>query len=473
MKNKARIIFIILLLAGWLRSPAQQQPDSLYAYLDIASKNNPTVLQRYYEYQAALQKVPQVGSLPDPEFSLGVFLSPMELLGGNQVADMRLMQMFPWFGFIKSARDEMSLMAAAKFELVRDAKLQLFFDMQRNWFEMHKVKQEIRIAEKNIEILQSLERLAVTRFKAAPAASAVAASGSSISSSASSGSPPASSGMNSMGSSTAAQSNQAAPAMPSPGMGSQPGSTGLTDVYRIQIEVNGLQDNIESLKTRWNSLSASFNAYMNRPAASLVTLPDTLMADALPFSLLAVSDSIRNNPMLGMLKYEQQSLEARKQMVTRMGYPMVGLGVNYSLISKSEMSASSMNGKDMIMPMVTATLPIYRKKYRAMQAEADLLKSANSQNYAATGNALQTEYYQALQLYQDAGRRAKLNSEQQLLASKSLNIMMKSFAASGSGLTDILRLRQQTLDYEYRKMEAIADSNIAIAWLKRLAAFTE
>jgi outer membrane protein TolC len=441
--------------------------------LDIASKNNPAVLQRYYEYQAALQKVPQVGSLPDPEFSLGIFLSPMELLGGNQVADMRLMQMFPWFGVIKSARDEMSLMAAAKFELVRDAKLQLFFDIQRNWYEMHKVKQEIRIAEKNIEILQSLERIAIARFKAAPAASAVAASGSSMSSSASSIPIPASSGMNNMGSSTSAPSNQAAPAMPSAGMGSQPGSSGLTDVYRIQIEVNDLQDNIESLKTQWNSLAASFNAYLNRPAASPVTLPDTLLADALPFSLLAVSDSIRNNPMLGMLKYEQQSLEARKQMVTRMGYPMVGLGVNYSLISKSEMSASSMNGRDMIMPMVTATLPIYRKKYRAMQAEADLLKSANSQNYAATGNALQTEYYQALQLYQDAGRRVKLNTDQQLLASKSLNIMVKSFAASGSGLTDILRLRQQTLDYEYRKTEAIADSNIAIAWLKRLAAFTE
>ena len=473
MKNKAQILFMILLLAGWLRSPAQQQPDSLYAYMEIASKNNPVVLQRYYEYQAALQKVPQVGSLPDPEFSLGIFLSPMELIGGNQVADMRLMQMFPWFGLLKSAKDEMSLMAAAKFELVRDAKLQLFFGMQRDWFEMHKVKQELRIAEKNIEILQSLERIAITRFKAAPSAGAAATPGSSMSSPASPGQAQASGGMNNMGNSTDARLNQAAPAMPSSGMGTQSGSTGLSDVYRIQIEVNGLQDNIESLKTRLNSLAASFNAYLNRPAASPVILPDTLLADTLPISLLAVSDSIRNNPMLGMLRYEQQSLEARKQMVTRMGYPMVGLGLNYSLISKNEMSTSSMNGKDMIMPMVTATLPIYRKKYRAMQAEAELLKSANSQNYTATGNALQTEYYQAMQLYQDAGRRVNLNSDQQLLSSKSLNIMMKSFAASGSGLTDILRLRQQTLDYEYRKMEAIADNNIAIAWLKRLAAFTE
>ncbi len=54
-----------------------------------------------------------------------------------------------------------------------------------------------------------------------------------------------------------------------------------------------------------------------------------------------------------------------------MGYPMIGLGVNYSVINKNEMSTSAMNGKDMIMPMVTVTLPIYRKKYKAMQTEAD------------------------------------------------------------------------------------------------------
>ncbi len=68
---------------------------------------------------------------------------------------------------------------------------------------------------------------------------------------------------------------------------------------------------------------------------------------------------------------------------------------------------SAMNGKDMIMPMVTVTLPVYRKKYNAMAKEADLLKTAASQNYQAESNSLQAEYYQAIQLYQDAQRRAK------------------------------------------------------------------
>ena len=152
---------------------------------------------------------------------------------------------------------------------------------------------------------------------------------------------------------------------------------------------------------------------------------------------------------------------------------MVGLGVNYSLINKSEMSTLPMNGKDMIMPMVTATLPIYRKKYRAMKDEAELLKSANVNNYKATANALQTEYYQAMQLYLDAQRRTKLYVEQYRLASKSLDIMFKSFASSGSDLTDILRVRQQTLDYEYKQVEAVADYNTSIAWIKRLMAYSQ
>ena len=134
---------------------------------------------------------------------------------------------------------------------------------------------------------------------------------------------------------------------------------------------------------------------------------------------------------------------------------------------------TSMNGKDMIMPMVTVTLPIYRKKYKAMQEEVKLQKVATQQGYQATSNALQTEYYEAIQLFQDAQRRMKLYQNQADLANKSLNILMKSFSTSGSGLSDLLRIRQQTLDYETKQIEAISDNNTAIAWIKRLTACSQ
>jgi len=472
-RNLLLFLFISIYFNLFQSITTYSQTDSLQYYLEAAARNNPTLLQKFDEYQASLQKVPQVGSLPDPELSLGVFLSPMELVGGNQIADIRLMQMFPWFGVLKNAKDEMSLMAKAKYETFRDTKLQLFYDVQRSWYELNKVKQNIRISEKNLELLRTIERLAVVRFKAVPSGNSSALGSQATSQVSSRGSSIGQSGMNSMGGSSgntaASGSIQAASSMPGNSMGSSSGSSGLTDVYRIQIEIGELGNNIELLKTQWNTYSALFNSYLNRPPLTAVSLPDTLIAENYQPSLAAISDSIlKKNPMLGMLQFEQQSLEARKQMVTKMGYPMIGLGVNYSLINKSAMSTSPMNGKDMIMPMITATLPIYRKKYRAMREETAFLKSANTQSYKATANSLQTEYYQAIQLYQDAQRRTKLYADQYLLASKSLDIMFKSFASSGSPLTDILRVRQQTLDYEYKQIEAIADYNTSIAWMKRL-----
>jgi outer membrane protein TolC len=257
-------------------------------------------------------------------------------------------------------------------------------------------------------------------------------------------------------------------------MGSASAGSGLSDVYRIQMEIGELDNNIALLKTQLNTITARFNSFLNRPVKTAVSLPDTLKTDSLSISLMAVSDSMLiNNPMLGMLQYEQQSFDARKKMVTRMGYPMVGVGVNYTVIKKSDMSTSTMNGKDMVMPMITVTLPIYRKKYKAMQTEADLMKSATKQTYTSTANSLQTEYYEAMQFYQDAQRRLKLYENQRLLANKSLDIMIKSFSASGAGLTDLLRIRQQTLDYEFKQVEALTDYNTSVAWLNRLMACTQ
>ena len=219
-----KLLITIIALGSWIVASSQQYPDSLLRYLEIAAKNNPGILQKFSEYQAALQKIPQVGSLPDPELSAGVFLSPMELVSGNQVADLRLMQMFPWFGVLRYGKDEMSLMANAKFELFRDAKLQVFYDVQRTWYELYKVQKDISISERNIEILKLIERLALVRFKSASLENSGTSSQSSATSSVRSSSTSAgASGMQTMG---GGQSNT--------------GSSGSGQASSMQIGINGI-----------------------------------------------------------------------------------------------------------------------------------------------------------------------------------------------------------------------------------------
>jgi outer membrane protein TolC len=473
---KKIIAFVLFALTGF-SCLARQYPDSLLHYMETAAKKNPLVMQRFLEYQAALQKIPQAGSLSDPQLDIGVYLSPMELVSGKQAAEIKLMQMFPWFGVLRNAKDEMSQMANAKFEQFRDTKLQVYYDVNRVWNELYRTRKDISISEKNIEILRIIERLALIRYKTAPTGRGSAPSGSNLPSSSQNAVPGSSSGMQGM---TGTQGNQPAGSsqsqsdMQSSSMPSTSPGASLTDLYQIQIESGDLRNNIALLKNQEQTITAQFNSYLDRPPLMPVFTGDTIIADTLTINAGLQADSIIANPMLKMINYEKKSYDARKKMVTGMGFPMVGLGLNYALIYKNEMTGdemtppSPMNGKDMIMPMVSITIPIYRKKYNAMKKEADLLGAAARQNYISTANSLRNEYFQAIQQYQDAKRRVRLYEEQYQLASKSLDIILKSFSVSASNLTDVLRIRQQTLDYELNKTGAITDLNTSAAFLRRL-----
>ena len=480
MKTILYKILVLSVIAGAASAELRSQafPDSLAAYLEIAARNNPGVQKSLYDYQAALQKVPQVSSLPDPELTAGFFLKPMELMSGNQVADFQLMQMFPWFGVLRNAKDEMSLMAQAKYELFRDAKLQVGYDVQKAWYELFKVREEIRISEKNIELLRTIERLSLIKFKSPSAGGTTSLPAGSMTSPGSRGGMEGgSAGMGNMaGVQTTrrdADSRENQSSMQSLPMGSSTSGSGLADFYRIQIEILGLEDNIASLKNQERTSVARFNSILDRSPEHPVYVDTITRYSSVGLEETMDPDSLlADNPMLKMISYENQSLEARKKMISGMSYPMMGIGINYSLINKSPMSESAMNGSDMVMPMVTVTIPVYRKKYNAMKSETDLLRSSSGQSYRATANSLKVELISAMLDYQDTSRRVKLYESQHSLAARSLDLMLKDFSASASSLTDVLRLRQQIYEYELNLFEARADLNITSARITRLMAYT-
>ena len=91
-----RYIITVVLLTAVLPSYGQETiSPSLDDYLEMSARNNPEVRALYNQYLAALEKVPQSGSLPDPQASFGYFPIPMALVEGDQLAEIQVMQMFP------------------------------------------------------------------------------------------------------------------------------------------------------------------------------------------------------------------------------------------------------------------------------------------------------------------------------------------------------------------------------------------
>jgi len=269
-----------------------------------------------------------------------------------------------------------------------------------------------------------------------------------------------------MGGSSSVSSNS------SGNMGGQPGQSmgggnqsGMVGLLKLQIEIGTLQNQIYLLKDQFVTDKVRFNSLLNRKPETDLFVIDSLTETMLPSDLLTLSDSLTNNPMVKMYEADRAANQARIKMVTRMGYPMIGIGVNYTLVRKFPDVNTLMNGKDMVMPMVNVTLPIYRKKYNAMQREAGYLRDVADESVNSLHNDLAVQFREGMQKFDDAGRRITLYDRQASLAEKTITLLTASFSAAGTDFEEILRMQQQLLDYQYKHIEALVDRNRAVAYL--------
>jgi outer membrane protein TolC len=458
--------------------------DSLAHYLKIAGENNPALRAAFYVYEAALEKIPQAGAFQDPQLDIGLFLEPMEIVTGLQVGQFQIMQMFPWFGTRKAARTEAEHMAKMAFEQFREARDQLFFDVYTQWFKLCRLQQQLNNNRESKEFLLQLEELALKKFSSPNNNST---SGSmSVKPDASSGAgnkQGMSSGGNSMkgmtmGNTAATQSVQGSMVIPSQGNMAQMGSSSssMVDLLNIRLEVAELDNNIESILSQIDAEKVGFNVLLNRSFGSEIIIPDSL--EQIPF-LLDLENSMQTiraqNPMLGMITEEESTFKAKTEMDKKMSYPMFGIGLQYMLINKKPVpetdhnnNMSSMNGKDMFMPMVSISIPFFRKKYNAQQRENELLQKASHEKYINTLNMFEAELHSTKNQLENAAKKITLYHKQSELVRTTLNLMLQEFASGKGDLSNVIQVQRQLLDYLLKKGEAIVDYNIMVANVQKL-----
>ena len=317
---------------------AYSQPaDSLGYYLELAARNNPQINADFSLYKASLEKVPQAGAYPDPELEIGFFLKPMEILSGKQIADFTLMQMFPWFGTRKAARNEATEMARMAYEQFRNSRNNLYYEVKSQWYQLCNISEQYKNTQANLRLLDQLEQLALNRFSA-PSAKAGGSSVLPSPVSSAPSTPPAVSGggMSGMGGSSmgsptvqstgASGSTMSGMSGDSPmgggSMGSGNSIGGMSDVLRIQMEKVELENTLASLLSQRKTAEAAFNTLLNQSLATPISVPDSL--ERLPLSWsesMALDSVISNNPMLTMLEAEGNAYRAKAEMDKKMSYP--------------------------------------------------------------------------------------------------------------------------------------------------------
>lgn len=398
------LIPVAMLFSGLVRG------QSLNDYLQEAGKNHPGLQAAWHEYYAALEKVPQVGTLPDPMLSFGFFVSPVETRLGPQQFKVSVSQMFPWFGTLKEKEKAAAEKARIKYQQFLDLKNQVYKQVKTQWYQLYKTSQAIRITRKNLEILSSLKALSRRNYET--------------------------------------------------------GKSEMADLLRVNVNIREQENKLDDLQEQLATQKTEFNLLLNREGGDSLATPVSIQLDT--FNTVAYRDSIRKNPKLTALSHKETALEHQYEVDKKKGYPSISLGLDYAVLGKRQDMQVEQNGRDVIMPMVGFSLPLYRKKYKAIEKETRMKLDAVQYEQKNRLNNLSSQYKKAEEQYADALRKVDLYKEQVEETERIYKLLKTNYSTDGENFFELLRTRLMVQKYELKLEKAKADQNIAVSTLKYL-----
>jgi len=397
------VFFLLLILFSSLNIGVLQA-QSIDDYLQMAAKNNPKLQSAYADFEAALQQSPQVSSLPDPTLTVSAFGRMIETRVGRQEARINFMQMFPWFGTLKAKEDAANLMAESGFYQYLDIRNQVFFEIKSLYAELYALDKTIDLQKEQLKILDSYKDLAVSQFKSADAP--------------------------------------------------------MVNVVKIDIKQDEMRTEIELLEELKEPLKAKFNLLLNRDIAEEIQIQDTMLFE---MNADLINGNFDEHPSVALFHKQEEAFKMQQLSAKKEGLPMVGFGFDYSVISSRDVENLEGNGRDAIMPMVSITLPIYRKKYKASVKQAELMGESAVKSQKSQINELQGEYESTKYELMRAEKKLNLYDRQIQSSQKALKLLRSGFSNSLSGFDELLQMNQDLIDYETQKIEAIKAGIIAEA----------
>src|SRR5699024_7463629 len=190
-----------------------------------------------------------------------------------------------------------------------DVRNRLFFEVSVQYFQLYALEKSIRFQEENLKILEDYKELALAEVRS--------------------------------------------------------GSGALADVLRTEIRMDDGRTALEILKMQKNPVVVRFNALLNRDKNADVNIPEKVNLQGFQNLVgFSADDSLyQNHPRVTQMEKMLAAAEANEKVAQKNGLPKLGIGLDYMVVSKGMgMMDSGGDGRDAFMPMVSVSIPIFRKK---------------------------------------------------------------------------------------------------------------
>ncbi len=390
--------------------PTQTLPElsdrsALPDYLAYAAANNPGVEAAFYDWKAALEKVPQARTPPDPRVGYGIFTPDIRGRTPDRIQDFRASQEFPWFGKL-DLEAQMALKEAdtakARYQAM---KLKLSYDVTTAYADYYYLGRVINIMRRNLELLKYIETVARARYSVA--------------------------------------------------------TSGHTDVIKAQVEYGKLDNDLRTMQDMQQAVAAKLNAALGRPANTPVPWPSSLPEASASVAEADLLEWLKTgNPELKGLASDIEKERAELARAGKDYYPDVMLEADY-------MDMRGMPDEPML--GFSINLPIWREKYRAHEAEAQSKLRSAQQTAADRQNMLASDLKMALYGLQNAARRIALYHDVLLpKGTESLKTNESAFSAGKIEFMDLIEAQRMLLEFEMSCERARADQAQRLAELDML-----
>jgi Cu(I)/Ag(I) efflux system membrane protein CusA/SilA len=403
---------LLLIMSGGLTLPGQ----SLDSLLTTAIADNSELKALNLEYQAALERAPQVNQLPEPEVGVGVFPLPVETRVGAQVARVSAMQMFPWFGTLERKADLENAKAKALFERIEARSLTIAYELRRAYFQLYEIKESRRVIERNLELINALERLALVK--------------------------------------------------------TETGKASAADVLRVQMQREELMQQLLILQSKESIPTAQINQVLHQEVGIEIVINDSLSFADLPYEKEFLFQQISDNhPILRQFDLQKEIAEQSIALNEISGKPSFGAGLDYILVNDRKDAMPDRNGRDILQLKGTIKIPLYRQKYAAKEREERLKIEALTHQKENTYTSFQAMIEKAYAEHKTAQLQMDLYRRQTELTSAALRILQTNYSTSGNRFDELLRLEKDLIDYDLKTLKAIVKSHQAQNSIQRFVNF--
>ncbi len=385
INNKKAILFLASVFFAFT-----MQGQNLQEYIETALENNPEVQQFDIKYKRISEKKEEVNTLPNTEFGAGYFVSTPETRTGPQRFKLSVKQMIPFFGTITARENYVSSLADAAYQDIVVVKRKLVTSVAQSYYKLYEVKAKQKVLDENIALLKTYEKLALTSVEV--------------------------------------------------------GKSSAVDVLRLQIRQNELAQQKEVLQEAFLGMQKAFNKLLNQDINTQISVVDSLQ---IPTKVDKIQPSIlKLHPELVKFDKLYASVEKSEFLNQKEKQPIIGFGLDYVNVEKRTDMNVVDNGKDIIMPMVSLSIPIFNKKNKSISKQNKLqqeeILSQKEQRY----NTLESVLYRAVSDRNASviNYRTQLKNLEQ--AKNAEQILVKSYETGAIDFNDVLDIQELQLKFQ-------------------------